>query len=213
MTRGSARTRRRSSSTAVKIVVTGPFAAGKTTLIRTISDITVLSTERDVSDETSERKAETTVAMDYGRITVDRELVLYLFGTPGQERFEFMWEILGEGMIGFILLIDGTDDESMTDAATILASFRTSAPGVPFVVALNRLDSVPEATDAKVRKQLTLDARTAVVACSALDRDSVREVVLALFYEVLRAIDADEGADDADATTNDPAHDAGRRVT
>ncbi len=203
--RGSAKTRRRSSSTAVKIVVTGPFAAGKTTFIRTISDITVLSTERDVSDDTSERKAETTVAMDYGRITVDRELVLYLFGTPGQERFEFMWEILGEGMIGFILLVDGTHEASLTDAATILASFRTSAPGVPFVVALNRLEQVLPELDAQVRERLTLDARTAVVACSALERDSVREVVLSLFYEVLHAIDVDEGVEPQAANIPDDA--------
>src|SRR5664280_432673 len=84
-----------SGSTAVKIVVTGPSAAGKTTLIRTISEITVLSTEHDVTDETRSVKAETTVAMDFGRITIDRELVL--FGTPGQDRFDFIWEILGEG--------------------------------------------------------------------------------------------------------------------
>ena len=93
------RTRRRGGQ-AVKVVVTGPFAAGKTTLIRTISEITVLSTERGITDSTRKRKAETTVAMDFGRITIDRDLVLYLFGTPGQDRFDFMWVILGEGMVG-----------------------------------------------------------------------------------------------------------------
>src|SRR4026208_409665 len=90
-----------------KIVVTGPFAAGKTTLIRTISEITVLSTEKDITDETRSRKAETTVAMDFGRITIDRDLVLYLFGTPGQDRFDFMWEILGEARIGYLPLGGG----------------------------------------------------------------------------------------------------------
>ncbi len=87
--------RRRHAGTAVKIVVTGSFSAGKTTLIRTISEITVLSTEQDITDDTRSRKAATTVAMDVGRITLDRDLVLYLFGTPGHERFDFMWEILG----------------------------------------------------------------------------------------------------------------------
>jgi len=87
--------RRRHGGTAVKIVVTGPFSAGKTTLIRTISETTVLSAEQDITDDTRSRKAATTVAMDVGRITLDRDLVLYLFGTPGQERFDFMWEILG----------------------------------------------------------------------------------------------------------------------
>src|SRR5579884_3777636 len=111
------RIRRRASGTAVKIVVTGPFAAGKTTLIRTISEITVLSTEQGVTDSTRSRKSETTVAMDFGRITIDRDLVLYLFGTPGQERFDFMWEILGEGMLGYILLLDASRQDSLPEAA------------------------------------------------------------------------------------------------
>src|SRR5918992_49416 len=97
----------------VKIVVTGPFGVGKTTLIRTISEITVLSTERDISDHTKVHKERTTVAMDFGRITIDRDLVLYLFGTPGQERFDFMWEILGEGMLGYVVLVDSTRPDSI----------------------------------------------------------------------------------------------------
>ena len=112
------RPRRRTSGQAVKIVVTGPFSAGKTTLIRTISEITVLSTEKDITDETRSRKSETTVAMDFGRITIDRDLVLYLFGTPGQERFDFMWEILGEGMLGYVLMLDSTRPDSAEEART-----------------------------------------------------------------------------------------------
>src|ERR687883_1821078 len=127
----STRQRRRHGGTAVKIVVTGPFAAGKTTLIRTISEITVLSTEKDITDETRARKSETTVAMDFGRITIDRELVLYLFGTPGQDRFDFMWEILGEGMLGYILLLDANRPESLEEARGILDAFRRMAR-VPF---------------------------------------------------------------------------------
>src|SRR3954463_15952017 len=118
------RARRRTSGTAVKIVVTGPFSAGKTTLIRTISEITVLSTERGITDQTRSRKNETTVAMDFGRITIDRELVLYLFGTPGQERFDFMWEILGEGMLGYVLLLDANRGDSLSEAVGILDAFR-----------------------------------------------------------------------------------------
>src|SRR5919112_3069562 len=129
--------RRKHSGTAVKIVVTGPFAAGKTTLIRTISEITVLSTEKGITDETRSRKTDTTVAMDFGRITIDRDLVLYLFGTPGQDRFDFMWEILGEGMLGYVLLVDSSRPDSLDEAVGILAAFRKMAR-VPFVVALNR---------------------------------------------------------------------------
>ena len=113
----AARKSRRQGGQAVKIVVTGPFAAGKTTLIRTISEITVLSTERGITDDTKARKAETTVAMDFGRITIDRDLVLYLFGTPGQERFDFMWEILGEGMLGYVLLVDASRPETLRRGA------------------------------------------------------------------------------------------------
>ena len=127
--------RRKHGGQAVKIVVTGPFSAGKTTLIRTISEITVLSTEKDITDHTKSRKAETTVAMDFGRITIDRDLVLYLFGTPGQDRFDFMWEILGEGMLGYILLLDSSRPESMDEAVGILAAFRKMAR-VPFVLSL-----------------------------------------------------------------------------
>ena len=116
--------RSRQSGNAVKIVVTGPFAAGKTTLIRTISEISVLSTEKDVTDETRSRKTETTVAMDFGRITIDSDLVLYLFGTPGQERFDFMWDVLGEGMLGFVLLVDGERRQSLDEALGILTAFR-----------------------------------------------------------------------------------------
>src|SRR5438874_7313007 len=123
----SMRPRRRSSGQAVKIVVTGPFAAGKSTLIRTISEITVLSTEKDITDETKARKSETTVAMDFGRITIDKDLVLYLFGTPGQDRFDFMWEILGEGMLGYVLLLDAQRMESLDEAVGILAAFRRMA--------------------------------------------------------------------------------------
>jgi GTPase SAR1 family protein len=84
----------------LKMVVTGPFNAGKTEFIQSVSEIDVVSTERKISSEIERIKETTTVAMDFGRITVDNEMVLYLFGTPGQKRFDFMWEILSEGMLG-----------------------------------------------------------------------------------------------------------------
>ena len=83
----------------VKIVVTGPFNSGKTEFIRSVSEIDVVSTERRISAEMEKVKETTTVAMDFGRITVDEDLILFLFGTPGQRRFDFMWEILSEGML------------------------------------------------------------------------------------------------------------------
>jgi len=183
------RTRRRGGQ-AVKVVVTGPFAAGKTTLIRTISEITVLSTERGITDSTRKRKAETTVAMDFGRITIDRDLVLYLFGTPGQDRFDFMWEILGEGMIGYLLLVDAAREESVQEAASILATFRTMAR-VPYVVALNRAASDDNALIDDVRTRLEIPSDVAILPCDVTDKESVKNVLLALLYAVLDEVEAE----------------------
>jgi small GTP-binding protein len=185
--------RRKHGGTAVKIVVTGPFSAGKTTLIRTISEITVLSTEKDITDSTRSRKAETTVAMDFGRITIDRDLVLYLFGTPGQDRFDFMWEILGEGMLGYILLVDSSRQDSLDEAVGILAAFRKMAR-VPFVVALNRSAGLDPSDETAVRNVLELGDEVPVVPCDATDRESVKSVLLALLYSVVDQLDAVEPA-------------------
>ncbi len=184
------RTRRRHGGQAVKVVVTGPFAAGKTTLIRTISEITVLSTERGITDSTKSRKSETTVAMDFGRITIDRDLVLYLFGTPGQERFDFMWEILGEGMLGYVLLVDAEREDSLAEAIGILGAFRRMAR-VPYVVALNRASDSDPATEARLRDVLELDSTVPVLAVDATDKESVKAVLLALLYAVLDEVEAE----------------------
>ncbi|MDH3943327.1 MAG: ATP/GTP-binding protein, partial [Anaerolineae bacterium] len=104
----------------VKMVVTGPFNAGKTEYIQTVSEIDVVSTEKKITSEAEMIKSQTTVAMDFGRITVDDDLVLYLFGTPGQKRFDFMWEILSEGMLGFIVMVDSTRPETFREARSIL---------------------------------------------------------------------------------------------
>jgi len=182
------RGRRGGNAQAVKIVVTGPFAAGKTTLIRTISEITVLSTEKDITDSTKSRKAETTVAMDFGRITIDHDLVLYLFGTPGQDRFDFMWEILGEGMLGYVLLLDAHRPESLDEAVGILAAFQKMAK-VPFVVALNRAEGNDLDAESRVRAALNLEPSVPVVPCDATDRQSVKNVLLALLYAVVDSLD------------------------
>ena len=181
---------RRRGGQAVKVVVTGPFAAGKTTLIRTISEITVLSTERGVTDSTRKRKAETTVAMDFGRITIDRDLVLYLFGTPGQDRFDFMWEILGEGMIGYLLLVDASREDSVQEAAGLLDAFRTMAR-VPYVVALNRASAEDHALVDSVRQQLQIPSDVAILECDATDKESVKNVLLALLYAVLDEVETE----------------------
>src|SRR6266508_6691365 len=124
----------------VKMVVTGPFSAGKTEFIQSVSEIDVVSTERKISSAVERSvKDQTTVAMDFGRITVDDDLVLYLFGTPGQKRFDFMGEILSEGMLGFIVMVDSTRPETFREARSILETFRAYAP-TPYVVAANKQD-------------------------------------------------------------------------
>ncbi len=113
----------------VKMVVTGPFSSGKTEFIRSISEIEVVSTEREVTSDNERREKDaTTVAMDFGRITVDDDLVLYLFGTPGQRRFDFMWEILAEGMLGFIVMVVAPNQKRSVRPR---ASWKRSAPMPP----------------------------------------------------------------------------------
>ena len=166
----------------VKVVVTGPFNAGKTTFIKSVSEITVLSTERKVSE--SEDGGETTVAMDFGRITIADDVVLYLFGTPGQERFSFMWETLSEGMLGFVVLVDATSPESVGDAKSMIGFFGDMAD-VPFVVAANKVAPDDEQTLNYVRESLSLDEGVPLFACDARERESVKSVLLGLMYRIL----------------------------
>jgi small GTP-binding protein len=170
----------------VKVVVTGPFGVGKTTFIRTISEITVLSTEQDISDEsTFAEKNETTVAIDFGRITIDDDLVLYLFGTPGQERFEFMWEVASRGMLGYILLVDSTRPETFVEAARHLDFFQSANvdSAVPFIVAANKVEV--EADRDSIAKALDLPDSAAILEVDALDRESVKAALLGFLEHVL----------------------------
>lgn len=173
-----------SNARTVKVVVTGPFDAGKTTFIQAISEITVLSTERQVSDHTARVKDHTTVAMDFGRITVGRELAIYLFGTPGQQRFDFMWEILAEGMLGFVLVVDADRPESFDEARGILEFF-TDIAEVPFIVAVNKIDGAVDDTLATVRDRLGIPDDVTVVACDARRREDVKQALVALLQAVL----------------------------
>ena len=176
----------------VKIVVTGPFNAGKTEFIRSVSEIDVVSTERKISTAAEKTvKEATTVAMDFGRITVDDDLVLYLFGTPGQKRFDFMWEILSEGMLGFIVMVDSTRPETYREARSILETFRAYAP-TPYVVAANKQD-VKDAWDIEdMRHALRLDPKVKFLPCVATDRDSVKAVLLELLYSILSEMENGE---------------------
>jgi small GTP-binding protein len=168
----------------VKMVITGPFNAGKTEFIRSISEIDVVSTERKISDPTSRMKKETTVAMDFGRITVDNDLVLYLFGTPGQKRFDFMWEILSEGMLGFVVLVDSVRPETFREARRILDVFRSYAT-TPYVVAANKQDMEDAWPTDDLRIALKVDPNVKLLPCVATDKESVKHVLLELLYTIL----------------------------
>jgi len=168
----------------VKMVVTGPFNSGKTAFIKSVSEIDVVSTERKISAEAEKIKETTTVAMDFGRITVDDELVLYLFGTPGQKRFDFMWEILSEGMLGFIVMVDSSRPETFREAKGILQTFRAYAP-TPYVVAANKQDNADAWTVDDLRIALKLDRNIKMLPCVAHDKESVKNVLLELLYSIL----------------------------
>ncbi len=173
----------------VKMVVTGPFSSGKTQFISTISEIDVVRTERKISSDAEKIKESTTVAMDFGRITVDAELVLYLFGTPGQRRFDFMWEILSEGMLGFVVMVDSSRPETFREAKSILETFRAYAP-TPYVVAANKQDHSEAWAPEDLRIALRLDPNVKLLPCVATNRESVKAVLLELLYSILAEMEA-----------------------
>lgn len=174
-------------SRAFKIVVSGPFNSGKTTFISSISEIEVVSTERKTGRGAA--KCDTTVAMDFGRITFPDGDILHLYGTPGQERFDFMWEILSEGMLGYVVLIDGSLPSSFNEAAGIIKSFRGMSDK-PFVVALTRPDSRDCVSAETVRKHVDGAAEADIVGCDARKLSDVKEVLLKLLERVLDRAEA-----------------------
>lgn len=176
----------------VKMVVTGPFSSGKTEFIRSVSEIDVVSTERKISAEKERIKETTTVAMDFGRISIDEDLILFLFGTPGQKRFDFMWEILSEGMLGFVVMVDSTRPETFREARSILETFRAYAP-TPYVVAANKQDLAEAWEVNDVRVALRLDREVKLLPCVATNKESVKKVLLELLYTILAEMEAGGG--------------------
>jgi small GTP-binding protein len=176
----------------VKIVITGHVNSGKTELIRTISEIDVVSTEAVVSDRIRAIKETTTVAMDFGRLTIDNDLTLHLYGTPRQERFDFMWDILSEGMLGFIVLVDATDPATFVTAEKIINYFY-ALQDCPFIVAANKQD-LEDAWDVEAIKFiLHLNSGIPIVPCRAKEKESVKNVLLTFLEHLISVDSIDKG--------------------
>ncbi|MGA4985147.1 GTP-binding protein [Streptomyces cellulosae] len=172
----------------LKILVAGGFGVGKTTLVGAVSEIRPLRTEELLTeagrpvDDTSgvEAKSTTTVAMDFGRITLREDLVLYLFGTPGQERFWFMWDELSEGALGAVVL---ADTRRLEDCFAAVDYFERRA--IPFVVGVNCFEGSARYPVDAVRRALDLDEDVPLVLCDARDRESVKEVLVGVVQHAM----------------------------
>ncbi|MFD9738160.1 ATP/GTP-binding protein [Umezawaea sp. NPDC059074] len=179
--------------TPVKIVIAGGFGTGKTTMVKSVSEIAPLQTEELLTEASVgvddlagvEGKTTTTVALDFGRITISPEIVLYLFGTPGQGRFWFMWDELAQGAIGAVVLVDTRRLDSSFPSIDFF-----ERRDIPFIVAVNCFENAHTYGIDEVRRALDLDAAIPVILCDVRDRESSKSVLVGIIEHAMARLDA-----------------------